>query len=265
MARAVYFSFCKGSPAAPRPVFIGLDNYRKMLSDPNFLNALFHNLEIMLFAGGFILVLSLAISLGLTKTVRGNTFFRVVFLFPNVMPAVATAILWSFVFNPSFGILNGFLRKVGLDGLCHAWLGEPHFALPAIMLIQVWAGLGFYIVLFYAGILRIPSDYLESARIDGASGWQEFRNVILPLLNEILKIAVVYIIINALNVFALVFLVTEGNPDRYVDVMLTYLYEQGFRNSNFGYACTIGVVMLLTLLLLAGIANRLLRREKVEL
>jgi N-acetylglucosamine transport system permease protein len=133
------------------------------------------------------------------------------------------------------------------------------------MFIQVWSGVGFYIVLFYAGILRIPADYTEAARIDGASGWQEFRHITLPLLSEITKIAIIYIIINSLNVFALVYLVTEGNPDRYVDVALTYLHEQGFKNGNMGYACAIGVAVLATLVVLAGIVMRFLKRDRVEL
>lgn len=265
MGRAAYLSFFRGAASSTRFTFAGLDNYRTLLRDANFLNAMSHNLQIMLIAGSATLLLAMALSVGLTRVNRGKSLLRVVFLFPNVMPAVATAVLWSFVFNPSFGILNGLLRLVHLEEYCRAWLGEPGLALPSIMFVQVWSGVGFYIVLFYAGILRIPADYLEAARIDGATGWQEFRHVTFPLLSELIKIAVIYIIINSLNVFALVYLVTEGNPDRYVDVSLTYLHEQAFKNGNFGYACAIGVAVLVTLLVLAGLVSRLFKKEAVEL
>jgi N-acetylglucosamine transport system permease protein len=265
MARAVYLSLCKIAPASQVATFIGLANYRKLLSDPNFGWALVHNFIFLIVGGTASLVLSLAIALALTRIRRGRDFFRVVFLFPNVMPVVVTSILWSFVFNPAFGLVNGMLRLAGLDEFCHAWLGEPRFALPALILIGVWGGVGFYIVLFYAGILRIPTDYLDAAKIDGANGWQEFRHVTLPLLGDLLKIAVTYIAIHSLNIFALVYLVTETMPDRHLDVVLTYMFEQYSKNANLGYACAIGVSQLVVLLALSGLINRVLRRDTVEL
>ena len=222
-----------------------------------------HNFEIDVIAGTSTIVLALALALALTRCGPGRSFFRVVFLFPNVMAVVAVAILWSFVFNPSFGILNGLLRMVGLEG--RAWMGEPRTALPAIMVIQVWAQAGFYMVLFYAGLLRIPADYLEAARIDGANAFQEFRHVTLPLLSEILKIAILYVIINSINVFALVFLINEGTSAKYTNVLLTYLYESGFTHKNHGYACAIAVVMLLMVLGVGFLVNRLFRDKTVEL
>lgn len=265
MARAVYLSFCRGTASSTRFVFTGLENYSRLFHDANFHGAVLHNLAFLVVAGPITIVLSLILAVGLTSVKRGRAFYRVSFLFPNVMPVVATALLWSFIFNPSFGLVNALFRKLGLDQWCHAWLGEPRYALPVLMLINVWGAAGFYVMLFYAGILRIPVDYTDAARIDGASAWQEFRHVTLPLLGDLLKTAVIYIIINSLNVFALIYLVTEGTPDRHVDVALTYLYEHAFRNGNFGYACTIGVTQLALLLVLATVAGRFFRREVIEL
>lgn len=265
MARAVYLSFCRVAPASQVATFIGTANYRKLFSDPIYGWALVHNLVFLIVSGSATIALALAIAVGLTRISRGRGFFRVIFLFPNVMPVVVTSLLWSFVFNPAFGLLNGMLRLLDLNRYCHAWLGEPHYALPALMLIGVWGGVGFYIVLFYAGILRIPTDYLDAAKIDGANGWQEFRHVTLPLLGDLMKIAVTYIAINSLNIFALVYLVTEGLPDRHLDVSLTYMYEQYSKNSNMGYSCTIGVMQMAILLGLSFLINRVLRRETVEL
>jgi N-acetylglucosamine transport system permease protein len=265
MARAIYLSFCRGTASSTRFTFVGFENYIRLLKDANFHGAVLHNLAFLIVGGPITIMLSLLLAVGLTSVRRGRAFYRVSFLFPNVMPVVATALLWSFIFNPAFGLVNAFLRTVGLEQWCHAWLGEPQYALMVLMIVYIWGAAGFYVMLFYAGILRIPADYTDAARIDGASAWQEFRHITLPLLGDLLKTAVIYIIINSLNVFALVYLVTEGNPDRHVDVALTYLYEHAFRNGNFGYACTIGVTQLALLLVLATVAGRFFRREVIEL
>jgi N-acetylglucosamine transport system permease protein len=266
MLHAILLSLYRGSPESGQYTYVGAENFRTLLSnDPMFWICVRHNLEFVVFAGTSTIVLALSLALALTRCGPGRSFFRVVFLFPNVMAVVAVAILWSFVFNPSFGVLNGLLRMAGLEHLARAWMGEPHTALPAIMVIQVWAQTGFYMVLFYAGLLRIPADYLEAARIDGANAFQEFRHVTLPLLSEILKIAVIYVIINSINVFALVFLVNEGTTAKYTNVLLTYLYESGFRNGMHGYACAIAVAMLVMVLGAGYLVNRLFRDKTVEL
>lgn len=265
MLRSFYYSLFRGSPQGTFK-FVGLDNFRKLLfDDPMFWTCVIHNLEFLVFAGTGTLMLAMALALGLTRINAGRDFFRVVFLFPNVMAVVAVAILWSFVFNPSFGILNAILRGLHLDFLAHAWLNEPRTALASLIVVQIWISAGFYMVLFYAGLLRIPTDYLEAARIDGATFLQEFRHITLPLLSEILRIAVIYIVINSLNVFALVFLVNEGMTSSYNNVLLTYLYDQGFTIGNYGYASAIAVAMLVMVLGAAGLVNLLFRDKEVEL
>jgi len=266
MAQAVALSLFRGSASAEHFEFVGFANFKKLLfHDAYFWNSLWHNVLFILIGGSFTLVLSLTIAVALTYCGRLRTFFRVVFIFPNVMAVVAISILWSFIFNPSFGILNAVLRLLKMPHLCHAWLGEPGTALWSVIIIHVWSVTGFYIILFYAGLLRIPSELLEAAKIDGASGFQTFFYVTLPLLSEILKIAVIYIIITSVKIFALVFIVNETQSNRYNDVLLTYLYEQGFINGNFGYACAIGVMMLIFALMLTVIISRLFRQKVIEI
>lgn len=265
MANAVQLSFYKGGATTREYQFVGMQNFRALFNDSVFWIALKHNLQLVLAGGIGTLVLAMALALSLTRCNRGREFFRVVYLFPNVMAVVAVAILWSFVYNPSFGILNSLLDLAGLSDLGRAWLNEPGTAMGSIIAIHVWSSVGFYIVLFYAGLLRLPQELLEAAKIDGANWWQEFFHVTLPLLTEIIKIAVVYIVINALGVFGLVFLINEGAPNRYNDVLLTYLYEQAFTYNNYGYACAIGVSMLVLVLLFAAGAGWLLGRRQVEI
>ncbi len=265
MAHALYLSLFKGSPTSEKFEYVGLENFRMLLlEDAVFWSSLWHNFQFVVVAGSATMVLALAIAYGLTRCGRGRDFFRLVFLFPNMMSIVAVTILWSFVFNPSFGILNGALSGLHLGSFARAWLGEPGTALWAVMAVHVWATAGFYIVLFYAGMLRVSGDYSEAARIDGAGPWQEFRYITLPLLSEVMKIAAVYIVVNAANVFALVFLMNEGRPARYNGVLLTYMYEQAFGNGNYGYACAIGVALLVTVVLAAVAVNLIIRKEAVE-
>lgn len=265
LMRVFWISLHQGNVTSETMTWVGLRNYKDLLNDQIFSMVLWHNAQIVIAGGLATLVLALGTAVALTKIKRGRSFFRVVFLFPNIMSAVATAILWSFIFNPSFGILNGLLRAVGLEEHTRAWLGEPVVALWALVFVHVWTIAGFYIVLFYAGLLRIPADYREAAQIDGASGWQEFRHITLPLLSDILQVATVYVIINSVNIFALVYLFNEGRPARYNGVLLTYMHEQAFTNSEFGYACAIGVVTLITVLVCAGLVNLMFKRDTVEL
>ena len=264
MFRVIKLSFFHGSPTSEKFQFVGFLNFAKLIRDIHFRNAFWHNLLFILISGSLTLFLSLILAQCLTFCTRGRTFFRVVFLFPNVMAVVAVAVLWSFIFNPSFGILNALLRLFHLEFLCHAWLGEPGTALFSIMVIQVWGAVGFYMVLFYAGLLNIPSELIEAARIDGANGFQVFFHVNLPLLTELLQVAVIYIIIRSLNIFSIVFIINEGQANRYNDVMLTYLYEQGFTNGNFGYACAIGVAMLIIVVAITMVVNLCFRKRTVE-
>jgi len=266
MVRAVLLSLHRGSATAEHFEFVGLENFQRLLlHDKAFWGSLWHSLEFMFVAGTLTVVLAMILAVGIRQTRRGREFFRIIFLFPNVMPVVAVTILWSFVLNPSFGLTNSLLRTFNLDLFCRAWLGEPQTALWALMVIQVWSAVGFYVVLFYAGLLNIPQQFQDAARIDGASGFQVFWHINLPLLGEIIKVAVVYVVISSANIFTLVFLVNEGEPRRNTDVLMTYIYEQAFRNGNFGYACAIGVLTLVIVLGLAGVVNLLFRRETVEM
>ena len=265
MLRVLKLSFYRGSAASKTYTFVGIENFTTLLKDGNFWNALWHNILFIAIAGSATLILALILAQGLVYCARGRSFFRTVFLFPNVMAVVAIAVLWSFIYNPSFGILNALLRLLHLDILSHAWLGEPQTALFSIMVIQVWSAVGFYMVLFYAGLLNIPREIIEAARIDGANGFQIFFTINLPLLSELLQIAIIYIIINSLNIFSLVFIINEGQASRYNDVLLTYLYEQGFTNGNFGYACAIGVAILLIVVTITMLVARIFARRTVEL
>jgi N-acetylglucosamine transport system permease protein len=156
MAASICISFQKGGATSSHFTFAGFDNYRTMFRDKVFWSTLKHNLALLFVGGALTLSLATLLAVCLCECRRGRGFFRTVFLFPNVMAIVATTILWSFVFNPAFGIFNSLLGLVHLPNLKHAWLNEPHTAIWSVVIIFVWSAAGFYIVLLNAGLLRIP-------------------------------------------------------------------------------------------------------------
>jgi N-acetylglucosamine transport system permease protein len=201
------------------------------------------------------------------KGVRGAGFYRVVFFFPQIISAVIVGMLWTYVYNPQVGLLNGVLRNVGLDGLTRAWLGDPATILWAIVAVAVWSSVGFYMVIFIAGMQSIPTSFYEAATLDGASRWRSFRDVTLPLLWETIRTALIYIAIFALDFFVLVQVMTGGGATgtaRRAEVAALYMYNTAFDKNRWGLASAIGVVLLGLTLLLAVVVMRLTRRETYE-
>ncbi|RYG34179.1 sugar ABC transporter permease, partial [bacterium] len=232
-------------------------------ADDIFRRAVTNNLLLLVGAGATILVLALLLSHALRGGGRMAKVARAVYLFPQIISLVVVAVLWQFIFNPT-GLFNAGLDKLGLGNLSKPWLGESKWALPAVGVTFIWWAVGFYIMLFEAGLKQVPEEVNEAAALDGSLGWHRFRHVTWPLLWSVKRVAVIYLVINSMNVFALVFLMTRGGPDHSSEVMLTHLYEQAFVNSSFGYATAVAignffVVMALTLLILF-----VFRRNPVE-
>jgi len=261
MVQSFYVALHRWRGVSGNMTFVGLENFARLPQDDKFLPALSHNFQFFLMVAASVLCLSLFFATVLSRPKTGpnkliaGDFFRALFLFPNVVSVVAVSILWMFIYNPNWGLLNAMLRAVGRKEWALTWLADSHASLPAVAATYVWYVLGFYILLFRAGIQNIPAEVNEAAVIDGASDAQLFWHVTLPLLNDITRLAVIYLIINSMNIFALVWIMappdSTGNATQ---VMLTYLYQEGFVNSNFGSSTAIGatnflIVMTVTLLL----------------
>lgn len=267
MAQAFYIALFRWRGLSTNKEFVGLQNFRTLLlEDPIFWKALSHNLVFLGISLPVVLIVGLFVSYALSRKVWGASMYRAVYLFPNMISVVAVAVLWSFVYNMQFGLLNSFLKAIGLERYATGWLGEPSTALPAVVVVSIWYSLGFYIVLFLAGMQSIPTSFYEAAAIDGATHWQSFRHVTIPLLWEILKLGVIYLVIHTLNIFGLVYVITCGQcgPNYHTETMLTYLYRLAFTESNYGYATALGVVAFLLILGFALISLRLMKREAVE-
>ena len=267
--QAVGFSLFKWSGLSSKKTYVGFDNFKQLFHDNVFWEALLHNAWIFVFGGTAILVIAIAVAHGmqgeskLTKTLRG------VYLFPNIMSLVVVAILWEFVYDPHIGLVTSLVKLFGGSAKPNplapiqdtSILGNPTKALPAVIITFVWFAVGFYIMLFSAGIRQIPQEVAEASKLDGAEGIFRFRKITLPLLWSVGRISMIYIVINTLNVFALVYLMTQGGPDRKTEVMLTYLYEQAFVNSDYGAATALAIANFVIVMAVSGIVMGLTRKD----
>ncbi len=266
-AQAIYISLTQWTGVSANRTFIGLGNYEKLISDPHFRTALTHNIQLLILLPIITLGLALLFATLFTQggqAVRGAQFYRVVFFFPQVMSVVIIGVLWQYIYNPIMGVLNATLNAVGLGGLTRAWLGDPKTAVWAVAAVVVWQAVGFYMVLFIAGMQSIPVSFYEAARLDGATRWNSFWDITLPLLWDNFRVALVYIGIACLDLFTIVAVMTEGRPNRASDVVARYMYEVAFTNSQFGYASAIGVALLIMTLILSVFTLRFTQREQLE-
>ncbi|MGW3370074.1 carbohydrate ABC transporter permease [Streptosporangium canum] len=201
---------------------------------------------------------------GEIRGVRGATFYRVVFFFPYVLSIAIIGVLWMNIYNPINGLLNGGLRAIGLGHLQLSWLGDERLAFWAVLAVLVWNGVGFYVVLFTAGLKAIPASLLEAAVLDGASRSQVFFRITMPLIWENIRTAAVYLGIAALDAFAIVQIMTGGGPNDSTQVGSFYLYQNAFSYGRFGYASAMGVVLFVVTLALSAFTLRATRRERIE-
>ena len=273
-ARSMYIAFTSWKGVSDNIQFNGLANFERMIGDENFWNALGNNLKYLAFIPLTTIALSLFLAFMLTQKVRFSNFYRIVFFFPQVMSVIAIGVLWSYVYHPTIGILTPVLRFLrlepffqlfGFDGI-PVWMGDPKSALPAVGAVVVWQAAGFFMVLFMAAMQDIPVDYYEAAAIDGAKRWHMFWKITLPLLWETLRAAAIFSILGAFNMFPLTMVMTNGQrgPNRATDVLATYLYEQAFESSRFGYATAIAVSLFLMVLTISVISMQLTQRQTHE-
>jgi multiple sugar transport system permease protein len=259
---AFWMSLHEWDPIALDRPFIGLENYREVFADEVFWKA-FRNTWVYVVVGvpaG--LVFSLLVALGLQRLIRFVGFYRVLYFIPYITSLVAVGWVWRWMYTPN-GLFNDVLSRLGLPQ--SGFLGDPGTAIYAIIATTVWQGLGFQIVIFLAGLESIPGDYLDAASVDGASGWQSFRDIVLPLLNPTIVFLVITGVIGNLQVFTQIRSMssagTGGPLDSTISVVL-YVYQAAFQSlpSEMGYAAAMMVVLFVVILLITIIQLKFLSR-----
>ncbi|MFD8915312.1 carbohydrate ABC transporter permease [Streptomyces sp. NPDC059575] len=278
--QSIYYTFTDWTGLSPEFTTVGFDNYQRLLHDDIFWKSLWHSLlfalVLPLVTLGMALFFAFMINVGGRRRrggpaisgVRGSGFYKIVYFFPQVLSIAIVALLFTFAYNPDTGMINSFLRDIGLGGLQPLWLGDPSLALWCVMAVLVWSTTGFFVVLFSAGMASIPVELYEAALLDGASRFATFFRVTLPLLWDTVQSGWVYMGILALGAesFAVVQIMTTGpgGPDYSTTVLVLYVYQKAFRDGQAAYATTIGVALLVVTLAFAAIVMRLGRRERLE-
>jgi len=236
--------------------FVGLRNYQKLLSTPDFWNAL-KNTFYFAFVGG---PLTIAVSLGAalllnSKLVRFKGFFRTIYFTPFVTTLVAVAIVWRYLYHTRYGLFNYGLGKLGIAPI--DWLGDPHWAMPAIILMAVWKSFGYNMLIFIAGLQAIPEELYDAAEIDGAGPFRRFFSITLPMLAPTLVFISVITMIGYFQLFAEPYVMTQGGPLRSTTSVVLLMYEEGFRWWRMGYAAAVAFVLFIVILIATLLQFRL--------
>lgn len=257
IAGSFYISLTKWNLlGAPR--FVGLQNYRDLFAESRFYQVMGQTFA---FVGATVLldvVLGLVLAIALHQRLKAVAWLRAAYFIPYVSSMVAVAIVWGWLFDPRYGALNAVLAGLGLEPVF--WLSDPRWALPSLVLVTVWKGLGYTMLLFLAGLQAIPRHYEEAASLDGASAWRTFTSVTLPLLSPTVFLVTTLSLINAFQVFDVVYMLTSGGPANQTTVLVYWLYQNAFSYFNMGKASAIAYVLFALILCITLIQWRLRKR-----
>jgi putative chitobiose transport system permease protein len=259
---AVETSFTNYSVVAPLR-WVGLGNYRELVGDPVFTGAIWHSVLVMVGLLPFSVAVPLLLAVLVNRKLRGIQFFRAVYFLPVVLSMVAVAIAWRYVFDDD-GAVNWLLRTSGLtDGPIH-FLLDPRWALASVIAVEGWKGIGTYMMIYLAGLQAIPGDLQEAARIDGAGPWQRLTRITLPLLRPFVAVAITIELVNAMQVFTSVYVLTRGGPSNSTTTAGYFVWSQAFEHYRLGYASAAGVVVWVILVALALLNHRLTAGERAD-
>jgi len=241
MVLTVGYSFTEWDGFGPMS-FVGLDNYTRAVGDELFRDSFVH--VIIYIAATIVLEVGVGLALaGLITMRRAGMWFRVAIFVPVMLPLVVVAVLWSFVYNPDFGLINGALAALGLEDFQRIWLGDPATALLAISVVSGWVFAGFYMVIFYAALRQIPAEIVEAAKLDGASEWALFRHVKVPMIRGAIGVAILLCVTGGFQGFDLFFVLTNGGPYGATEIPTTLLVKTVFRAGDVGYGSAMAVLL----------------------
>jgi len=255
VALAAVYSFFRWNGLQALTDFIGLENYRRALTDPVFIGAIGHNLFVVVLSLLIQGPLAIGIALLLNRKLRGRTFFRVIIFIPYVLSEVIAALSWKLLLQPA-GPFDSFLTSIGLGGLKQLWLADGNVVLWVLFAVLTWKYVGFAIILFLAGLQGVPAELEEAGRIDGASWWQIQRYITIPLLGPTIRIWAFLSIIGSLQLFDMVWVLTLGGPAGATATMATYMLQYGFQRNQFGFGSAVAVILFIISLAFALLYQR---------
>ncbi len=255
---SVYYSFTKGGMLG-RHTFVGVQNYVRAFEHPIFLQTLVNTTQYAVLTVPVVILLALVVSIVIFQLPKMQGFFRGTVYFPLITPVVIAANIWAYIVNRDFGPLNHMLSMVGVPRI--DWLGDPVWAIPAIVMMEIWRGFGFYVIILFAALQSIPKELYEAARIDGARGLRIIWSVTIPLLRPALGFCFIMATIFNFQLFDAVYVLTKGGPAWKTATVSWYVYQQAFQADNVGFASTMGVVLLVIILTLSLLQMRFFRSD----
>jgi multiple sugar transport system permease protein len=261
LAFAFYLTFHEWSIIEPDKPFVGLDNYRDMVTDSDFRRSV---LNTAYFTGGsvpFTMLIGLGLALLLNQPLRGRMVLRTMYFLPAVTPFVVLAIIWKWLYNGDFGLFNYYLLKLHLIDQPLLFLSDKNLAMPAVILMSVWSGVGFSMIVYMAGLQGIPTELYDAAKVDGAGMLARLRYVTIPMLAPTTLFLLVMGIIGSFQVFTQIFVMTSGGPVKRTTTIVYYIYESAFRNYEMGYASTLAFGLFGLLFVFTLIQFRIYRRS----
>ncbi|MGM1044629.1 raffinose/stachyose/melibiose transport system permease protein [Paenibacillus uliginis N3/975] len=255
--KSLYLSFYRTTGFFDKK-FVGWDNYERLFTDKLLGAATLHTLEIMLYVIVFQVGIALVLAVMVDNITKLKGFFRTVFFFPVVISGTAISLLFVLFYNYNFGLLNNVLANFGIEKIL--WLDENN-ALKAVAIPTVWHYVGFYFVLFLTAMSKIPADFYEAAKLEGITGFKKTTKLTIPLIMSDIKVVITLAITGTMKVFEFIWVITKGQNG--TEVLGTYMYKKAMVDQNFGYGSTVAIYMVVFGVLLALIANRLLKREEI--
>ncbi len=262
IAQSLWISFHDWTIGAEEQDWVGLGNYRELLGDPQFWNALRVTLAFTVVSVAVLLVLGFLLAYWLQRTTRLTRWLRSAYFFPKIGALSVVGLVWRFMLDQQVGLVAGWATRLGFEPV--NWLQSTTLALPAVIAVSIWKSLGFTMVLLLAGLQGIPAHLYEAARIDGATPAQIVRHVTLPGLRPTLLFAAVILTIQSLQMFDLVFAMTNGGPLFTTETLVTLMYRQGFENFRFGYASATAWVLFALIMAVSAVQLRLFRYRDVD-
>jgi len=233
---AFYLSFHEWNILEPQKPFVGLDNYQRLLEDTRFREAVVNTIYYTAASVPLTVVVGLLIALLLNNQIRARGIFRTLFYLPVITPLVIAAIIWKWVYQGDYGLLNYYLLKLHLIDEPLLWLSDKRLAMPAVILMSVWKSVGFAMVVYLAGLQAIPQDFYDAAKVDGAGALRRLRDITIPLLSTTTFFLVIILLLGSLQAFTQIFVMTSGGPVRRTTTVVYYIYQHAFKRFDMGYA-----------------------------
>jgi multiple sugar transport system permease protein len=255
-----YLTFHQWSIIEPDKPFIGLDNYDRLLHDDSFRRAAINTIY---FTGGSVpltMLIGLGIALLLNQPLWGRSIFRTIYFLPIVTPFVVISIIWKWLYQPDYGLFNFYLLKTHLIDQPLLWLSDQNLAMPAVILMSVWGGIGYSMVIYLAALQAVPQELYEAAEVDGAGAWARLRYITIPMLRPTTLFLMIIGIIGSFQVFTQIFIMTSGGPVEHTTTMVYFIYQTAFINFDMGYASTLAYALFVMLLVFTVINLRLNRQ-----